>query len=600
MVKPHRALAPVTSEPDTTGGRGDPPHLDWPIDSKERCDFYHRIRVFPADVAEWRKQTLARILQERAAFPALSHSSSIQSARELFDDGVSRVREIARVASLLYPDTPASLSRASARDVSEANRVLCRLGMYQELGLLPSQLPENKRQDLLSVLVPPNLRDSLQQRLARHGQSVCRESEPAGGGCELKSFCATYRGQQVGLAEQSDRPTAVDFFCGAGGLSEGLTRAGFRVLCALDHDPMALRTYAFNHPSVPVDRILCRDITTLKKGELKRMMGSVRVDLFAGAPPCQGFSHAGFRSKVTHTGYRLGADDRNFLFEHMIEVALELRPRMFLLENVPGMQSARKEKLTFLETAARMLEDRGGFTAAIWQTNAAAHGVPQDRIRYFLVASASGELPSKPVEEYQNHRQQFDVDALPPITLDEAVFDLPPRAAGQGQAVETLVRESVAGDPKYRRYLKKFGLLGDSTLLYNHTVRYHNERDLELYSLLRPGEDSIHVLERHGRSDLMRYRRDVFDDKYARLRGDRPSKTIVAHLAKDGNGYVHPRQNRSISIREAARVQSFRDDYAFCGAASDQWTQLGNAVPPLLAEKIGRSVLQVLRKGSRL
>ena len=83
----------------------------------------------------------------------------------------------------------------------------------------------------------------------------------------------------------------------------------------------------------------------------------------------------------------------------------------------------------------------------------------------------------------------------------------------------------------------------------------------------------------------MRYRRDVFDDKYARLRGDRPSKTIVAHLAKDGNGYVHPRQNRSISIREAARVQSFRDDYAFCGAASDQWTQLGNAVPPLLAEK---------------
>jgi DNA (cytosine-5)-methyltransferase 1 len=165
--------------------------------------------------------------------------------------------------------------------------------------------------------------------------------------------------------------------------------------------------------------------------------------------------------------------------------------------------------------------------------------------------------------------------------------------------VETLVRESVAADPKYRRYLRKFGLLTDSALLYNHTVRYHNERDLELYSLLRPGEDSIHVLERHGRSDLMRYRRDVFDDKYARLRGDRPSKTIVAHLAKDGNGYVHPRQNRSISIREAARVQSFRDDYAFCGAASDQWTQLGNAVPPLLAEKIGRSLLQVLRKGTR-
>jgi DNA (cytosine-5)-methyltransferase 1 len=127
-------------------------------------------------------------------------------------------------------------------------------------------------------------------------------------------------------------------------------------------------------------------------------------------------------------------------------------------------------------------------------------------------------------------------------------------------------------------------------------VRYHNERDLELYSLLRPGEDSIHILERHQRADLMRYRRDVFDDKYARLRGDRPSKTIVAHLAKDGNGYVHPRQVRSISIREAARLQSFRDDYAFCGSPSDQWTQLGNAVPPLLAEKIARTFLQALKR----
>jgi DNA (cytosine-5)-methyltransferase 1 len=154
-------------------------------------------------------------------------------------------------------------------------------------------------------------------------------------------------------------------------------------------------------------------------------------------------------------------------------------------------------------------------------------------------------------------------------------------------------------DPRYRRYLKKFGLLSHSLILYNHTVRYHNERDLELYSLLRPGEDSIHVVERHGRADLMRYRRDVHEDKYWRLRGDRPSKTIVAHLAKDGNGYVHPSQIRSISIREAARLQSFHDDYAFCGAASDQWTQLGNAVPPLLAEKIGRSFLQVLKKGKR-
>ncbi len=137
-------------------------------------------------------------------------------------------------------------------------------------------------------------------------------------------------------------------------------------------------------------------------------------------------------------------------------------------------------------------------------------------------------------------------------------------------------------------------MLSRSRLIFNHTVRYHNERDLELYALLRPGEDSIHALERYKRADLMRYRSDVFDDKYARLRGDRPCKTIVSHLAKDGNGYIHPSQVRSISLREAARIQSFRDDYMFCGSGSDQWVQVGNAVPPVMAEAIARSFIAAL------
>jgi DNA (cytosine-5)-methyltransferase 1 len=589
----------LASEPPVVSTASASQPFEWPIDPKERCDFYHRTRVLPSDVAGWRKWTLKKILQDRARFRAISRATTLETARALFDDGISRLREIARIASFLYPSAtiPAAATPLSRDAGDDANRVLRRLGMYSELQLSLEGLDGTESRQLLADLLPPNLRQPIQQRLAAHGRLVCRDSEPSCRGCEFRKFCATYRERQVSLSEESDRPTAVDFFCGAGGLSEGLRRAGFRVLCALDNDPMALRTYAVNHQDVPLNRILCRDITTLKKGELKRLLGRVKVDLFAGAPPCQGFSHAGFRSKATHTDYRVGGDARNFLFEHMIDVALQVRPRMFLLENVPGMQSALKENLSFLETAARMLEDRGGFQTAIWRTNAAAHGVPQDRIRYFLVASSSDELPIRPAEEYQDYRQHFDVDALPPITLDEAIFDLPERAADDGYAVESICQDNLRTDPKYRRYLKKFGLLSNSSILYNHTVRYHNERDLELYSLLQPGEDSIHVLERHGRADLMRYRRDVHDDKYWRLRGDRPSKTIVAHLAKDGNGYVHPRQIRSISIREAARVQSFSDDYVFCGAPSDQWTQLGNAVPPLLAEKIGKSFLQAMKKG---
>src|SRR5262249_12392327 len=149
---------------------------------------------------------------------------------------------------------------------------------------------------------------------------------------------------------------------------------------------------------------------------------------------------------------------------------------------------------------------------------------------------------------------------------------------------------------KAKRYLTKFGLVRPSHLLFQHTVRFNNARDLELYGLLRPGEDSIHAVEEHGRADLMRYRKDVFDDKYARLRTDRPCKTIVAHLAKDGNGYIHPSQVRSLSFREAARIQSFRDGFIFCGSPSEQWIQLGNAVPPVLAEAIARSFMRALER----
>jgi DNA (cytosine-5)-methyltransferase 1 len=203
-----------------------------------------------------------------------------------------------------------------------------------------------------------------------------------------------------------------------------------------------------------------------------------------------------------------------------------------------------------------------------------------------------------PAEEYRDVlRIDFDVDALPPVTLDESLFDLPPVQAGTGTSVGRWTPGTATRDPRGRRYLVPRGLLTPSPVIYNHHVRYHNERDLELYRLLQPGEDSVHAIERHGRADLMRYRRDVFDDKYFKLRPARPAKTIVAHLAKDGNAYVHPGQNRSITVREAARLQSFHDGYAFCGSPSDQWVQVGNAVPPVLAEAIARVVLSLARGG---
>ncbi len=481
---------------------------------------------------------------------------------------------------------------------THVGRCLARLGPYRELGLNLEGLDHKKLQVILDDLIPPNLRHSLHVNLVSHGREVCRSPRPLCERCDIRNFCSYFRRTEALRVEQQGGPTIVDLFCGAGGLSEGFETAGGRVLLALDQDAAALKTYRLNHPAVPESRLARRDIRELKPGELRRLVGRKKVDILIGAPPCQGFSHVGFRSKSTRTGYRVTGDDRNYLYEYMVAAALELSPRLFLMENVPGMESARRQNLSFLEAAARMLEQRGKYRTRIWRLNAAAFGIPQDRIRYFLVASKAGALPSAPVEEYQDQqRQDFDVDALPPVTLEEAIYDLPPREADSGEVVSLWEPRAASADPRFRRYLAKFNLVRESCLLFNHTVRYHNERDLELYNLLRPGEDSIHAIERYGRPDLMRYRRDVFDDKYARLRGDRPCKTIVAHLAKDGNGYIHPTQPRSITLREAARVQSFHDGYAFCGSASDQWIQLGNAVPPVMAEAIARSFVRLLKKG---
>jgi DNA (cytosine-5)-methyltransferase 1 len=682
----------------------------WPAHPSERRDFYHRIRAFPPEVAAWRRRVLSHIAENPQRF-ALPGSVTAEEIQARLDDGITYLREVARILATLYgtpnlgnkPDpsdelvyiilarhtregayqkafdvlkerfpawddllnTPRSqveklvysgglsgkkttalyaalgklretfgrctlepardwtdeqlerflcslpeIQRKSAycimmysfgRKVFPADthvgRVLSRLGPYQELALCLQGLDHKKLQKILADLIPPNLRYSLHVNLVEHGRAVCRSPRPLCSQCELRNFCQYYRRHEAARVLQTDTPTVIDLFAGAGGISEGCERAGFKVLGALELDEMAARTYRLNHPAVPGNRVIVHDIRMLPKGTLRRLAGRRTLDVLVGAPPCQGFSIVGFRSKKTRTGYRPDADERNYLFECMVDAALQLKPRLFLMENVPGMQTAKREELSFLETAAKILEQRGGYRTEIWRLNASAFGVPQDRIRCFLVASRLPVMPARPAEEYQDTRRpDLDLEALPPVTLMEAIFDLPERAAGEGRSVDRRDPPDQVRDPRFRRYLTKFHILRLSPLLYQHTVRYHNPRDLELYSLLRPGEDSIHVLEQHGRADLMRYRRDVFDDKYARLRGDRPCKTIVAHLAKDGNGYIHPVQVRSLSLRETARVQSFHDGYIFCGSPSDQWIQLGNAVPPVLAEAIARSFRRALER----
>jgi DNA (cytosine-5)-methyltransferase 1 len=498
--------------------------------------------------------------------------STLEPTREWSDErleellcGLPNVQKKSAFCIMMY-----SFGREVYPADTHVGRVLSRLGPYRELGLNLQGLDHKQLQRVLTDLVPPPLRYSLHVNLIERGRAVCRAPRPLCGECELRPFCAYDRAAESARVMALEAPTVVDLFCGAGGSSEGFGLAGFKVMAAVDLDEMATRTFRLNHPGVPDERVICGDIRALPKGLLRKLTGK-NLDVLVGSPPCQGFSSAGLRSKKTRTGYRPEEAERNHLWEWMVAAALELKPKLFLMENVPGMWSAKREDISFLEAVARRLEEEGGYHTEVWRLNAAAYGVPQERMRHFLVASRLPLMPARPAQEYQDLRKpDLDFDALPAVKLAEAIFDLPARDAGSGTALAAWP-DPPGDDPRFRRYLSKFGILRPSRILYQHTVRYHNPRDLELYALLRPGEDSIHVLEQHGREDLMRYRKDVFDDKYARLRADRPSKTIVAHLAKDGNGYIHPTQVRSISFPEGARLQLFHDGYMFCGSLSDQW-----------------------------
>jgi len=479
---------------------------------------------------------------------------------------------------------------------AHVGRCLKRMGPYREMGLDMSAMDHKKLQVVLDDIVPPNLRYSLHVNLVCHGRKICRAGRPACGDCDLARFCNHGRQARVTAGEQSRAPTFVDLLCGAGGLSAGFQRAGFRPILAVDSDPVALRTYRLNHPELPENRVICREVEDMGEKEWRDLAGGQEPEVLLGAPPCQGFSTVGNRSKVTRTGKRMIEDQRNYLFRAMGHAARALRPAVVVMENVPGMRSARKHGESFMMAARSMFVELGFLALEEpWTLRAEAHGVAQVRERCFLLAWHGTACPVIPEARYRSIDGRSEhIDALPPVMLDTAIGDLPALEADSGEAVGVFPESMLQEDTDTFKYLSKFGLPGMGRVLYNHTSRFNNEDDLGLYGMLRPGEDSVHALVRHGAHGKMKYRADVFDDKYARLRPDLPCKTIVAHLAKDGNGFIHPTQIRSITQREAARIQSFDDEFVFAGSPSDQWKQIGNAVPPVLAEALARSVLAVL------
>lgn len=381
------------------------------------------------------------------------------------------------------------------------------------------------------------------------------------------------------LAEPRDdrRPLAVDLFCGAGGLSIGLSDAGFHVVMGVDSDPVALETYAGLHPGLA----LCRDMSSEAAiDEVTGLLCGLDVALIAGGPPCQPFSRAGaskIRSLV-QTGVRPLHDDRRDLWRSFLEIVLGVGPRAVLLENVPDM--AISSDSTIVRTLVSELEAAGyGVHTAILRS--CDHGVPQIRQRFFLVALADGVALDWP-------------EALSSAaTVRHAIADLPSVEGGwrpDAGADGFLPYEEPAEPSEFVRRARR-GLSGaNSRRIYDHITRPVRADDRVIF-------ESMDSTTRYDEIDasLRRYRADIFDDKYKRLDWNKPSRSITAHIARDGYWYIHPDQTRTLTVREAARLQTFPDRVRFAGPPSAAFRQIGNAVPPLLAEYVARSILQALR-----
>lgn len=392
--------------------------------------------------------------------------------------------------------------------------------------------------------VPLNRSDTL--RLPRHPDTPSGES--------WRSWVA-----------RQDRPLAVDLFSGAGGLSLGLEQAGYRVVLAVDNDGRSLETHRANFPGLALGADLSDEE---RVDDLLDLLGGLELDLIAGGPPCQPFSRAA-RSKIRHLvneGVRAPEDHRRELWRVFLRMVEELRPRTALLENVPDM--ALGDDCRTVRHMAGCLE-RAGYETEFALVDAWRHGVPQHRQRLILVAVREGIF-------------EWPKDVSPEVTVGDAISDLPRLKKGTGGRVHTYDGPLT----EFQRLARAGVQEAEADEVHDHMTRAVRPDDLRTFRLMGQG-----IRYADLPPGLRRYRADIFDDKYHRLTWDDRSRSITAHIAKDGYWYIHPEEHRTLTVREAARIQTFPDHFRFAGARSHAFSQIGNAVPPALARSIAGALL---------
>lgn len=343
----------------------------------------------------------------------------------------------------------------------------------------------------------------------------------------------------------------IDLFAGVGGLSLGFELSGFEVVVANEYDPSIAEAYIKNRisPNMIVD-----DITKLPiRDTFERYKGN--VDVVVGGPPCQGFSAKGQRKSIN--------DPRNFLFHYFVDVVETVSPEYFVMENVPGLLTTEGG---FFKKEIMDLFGHLGYTVNAEVLCAADYGVPQNRHRAFFIGKRGS---SRPVEMPLKLEKR--------TTIWEAISDLAFLSSGEGEEIQEY---RMAPQSHYQQILRK-----GSSMLYNHVATNHSELALTRLAMIPPkGGKEFLPPEHHTKS--------IYSGTWERMDADDVSVTITTRFDTPSSGkFTHPFLDRAITVREAARIQSFPDTFRFFGTKGSQMKQVGNAVPPLLAKAVAETIV---------
>ncbi|WAC22940.1 DNA cytosine methyltransferase [Blastomonas sp. SL216] len=364
----------------------------------------------------------------------------------------------------------------------------------------------------------------------------------------------------------SNRPnlTAVDLFCGAGGLSEGFRQAGFHVLAGQDYDEPSGATFSSTHHEAkflggPIQKVSTQALLKaagLKKGEL---------DVLVGGPPCQGYSVY---------NHQRGVDDpRAGLFREYLRIVDGLRPKWLVMENVTGITSiAGGQIVDEIERGMGTL----GYRVKKRILKAEEYGVPQERRRVFFIATRTDAPILFPDATHGSDREKF-------VTIWDAISDLPVLA--NGEAAELLPYATGAVN-EYQRELR-----GSAELVHNHSASKLSQTNMLRMQHIPQGgswrDIPVHLLP----EGMKRAKRSDHTKRYGRPRPTDLACTILTKCDVHWGAYIHPTQDRSITVREAARLQSFPDQFVFKGSRTEQYVQVGNAVPPILGKRVAETLI---------